>query len=62
MVFDQHPETWRKHYIRSRKAIQADSLAEIIQFISNKKGFADGEEEKKRKQQNGDGGGTRWFI
>eukprot|EP00957_Ditylum_brightwellii_P028635 2163053-Ditylum_brightwellii.AAC.1 len=49
IVFDQHPETWHKHYIRLGNAIQTDSLAEIFQFMSNKKGFADREEEKKWK-------------
>eukprot|EP00957_Ditylum_brightwellii_P130062 9920234-Ditylum_brightwellii.AAC.1 len=56
MVFDQHPESWRKHYIRSGKSIQTDLLAEIVQFMFNKKGFADREEDKKQKQQNRDKG------
>eukprot|EP00957_Ditylum_brightwellii_P135252 10313270-Ditylum_brightwellii.AAC.1 len=59
MVFDQHPETWQKHYIRSGKLLRTDMLADIVQFMSNEKGFADGEDEKKWERQNHEGGGKK---
>eukprot|EP00957_Ditylum_brightwellii_P085138 6473204-Ditylum_brightwellii.AAC.1 len=37
IVFNQHPETWHKHYIRSGKAIQTGLLAEIVHFMLKKK-------------------------
>eukprot|EP00957_Ditylum_brightwellii_P181070 13793405-Ditylum_brightwellii.AAC.1 len=46
MVFDQHQDTWRKHYIRSGKLLCTDTLDNLVQFMSNEKGFADGEDEK----------------
>eukprot|EP00957_Ditylum_brightwellii_P053835 4078764-Ditylum_brightwellii.AAC.1 len=42
---------WKQFYIRSGKSLDTDSLADIVQFMSNGKGFADGEDEKKRKRQ-----------
>eukprot|EP00957_Ditylum_brightwellii_P208520 15357851-Ditylum_brightwellii.AAC.1 len=48
MVFDQHPEAWRKFYIRSRTSLATDTLADIVQFMSNEKGFADGDDEKRQ--------------
>eukprot|EP00957_Ditylum_brightwellii_P136888 10439702-Ditylum_brightwellii.AAC.1 len=57
MVFDQHPETWRKFYIRSGMSLETDTLADTVQFMSNEKGFADRDDKKKRKQQQEEGGG-----
>eukprot|EP00957_Ditylum_brightwellii_P031462 2385856-Ditylum_brightwellii.AAC.1 len=51
MVFDQHPEKWRKSYICSGKSLETDLLADIAQFKSNKKGFADCNDKNKCKQQ-----------
>eukprot|EP00957_Ditylum_brightwellii_P073388 5577231-Ditylum_brightwellii.AAC.1 len=55
MIFDQHPEMWRKFYIQSGKSLETDLLADIVQFMSNKKGFADDDNKKKckRQQENG---------
>eukprot|EP00957_Ditylum_brightwellii_P051843 3931665-Ditylum_brightwellii.AAC.1 len=46
LIFDQHPEKWRIAYNCSGQAIETDTLADIIQFMSDEKEYADNEEEK----------------
>jgi hypothetical protein len=53
LIFETFPVKWRQNYIRAGKSVTTDSLADIVQYMSNEKGFADVEEktykDKKRK-------------
>eukprot|EP00957_Ditylum_brightwellii_P115140 8781338-Ditylum_brightwellii.AAC.1 len=48
LIFDQHPEKWRIAYNCSGQAIETDTLADIVQFMSDEKGYADKEEKNYR--------------
>eukprot|EP00957_Ditylum_brightwellii_P145044 11046656-Ditylum_brightwellii.AAC.1 len=48
LIFDQHPEKWRIAYNRSGQAIETDTLADIVQFMSDEKGYTNKEEENCR--------------
>eukprot|EP00957_Ditylum_brightwellii_P067886 5154194-Ditylum_brightwellii.AAC.1 len=52
MIFDQHPEKWRKAYIRAGNNLRNQSLAEIIQYMTNEKAFADAEDNQKKRKGN----------
>ena len=55
LIFETFPITWRQNYIRSGKSLQTDSLADIVQYMGNEKGFADVDRkspiERKRKSE-----------
>jgi hypothetical protein len=51
LIFDQHPEKWRIAYNRSGRAIATDTLADIVHFMSDEKGYADKEEQSRRSKR-----------
>eukprot|EP00957_Ditylum_brightwellii_P092790 7064482-Ditylum_brightwellii.AAC.1 len=51
LIFDQHPEKWRIAYNRSGHTIATDTLADIVQFMSDEKGYADKEEESHKNKR-----------
>eukprot|EP00957_Ditylum_brightwellii_P154602 11766668-Ditylum_brightwellii.AAC.1 len=53
LVFDQHSEKWRIAYNCSGRAVETDTLAAIVQFMSDKKGYADREEDRRKTKGNG---------
>ena len=56
MIFGSFPENWQKQYIRAGKNITMDSLADIIQFMSNEKAFADNDDKKRKAKEQGSKG------
>eukprot|EP00957_Ditylum_brightwellii_P146566 11158027-Ditylum_brightwellii.AAC.1 len=55
-VFDQHPERWRIAYTQSGKTLQTNTLMKIVQFMANKKNFADTTNANKKGKGNEDKG------
>ena len=55
----------KQNYIRSGKSLQTDSLADIIQYMGNEKGFSDGndklsgKENKRKKDETNKQGDTK---
>eukprot|EP00957_Ditylum_brightwellii_P055558 4210759-Ditylum_brightwellii.AAC.1 len=54
LIFDQHLEKWRIAYNRSGQAIETDTPADIVQFMSDEKGYANKEEENCRGKRGND--------
>jgi hypothetical protein len=53
MIFKTFPETWQQNWIRSGKNLVTDSLATLVQYMSNEKNFADKRDvDKKGKGKN----------
>eukprot|EP00957_Ditylum_brightwellii_P092791 7064483-Ditylum_brightwellii.AAC.1 len=59
LIFDQRPEKWRITYNRSGHTIALDTLANIIQFMSDEKGYADKEEESRKNKRGFENGKGR---
>eukprot|EP00957_Ditylum_brightwellii_P140779 10724035-Ditylum_brightwellii.AAC.1 len=51
MIFDQHPKKWRKVYIRAGKSIRSETLANIIEYMSNEKAFVDTKDNQKKRKR-----------
>eukprot|EP00957_Ditylum_brightwellii_P107346 8190838-Ditylum_brightwellii.AAC.1 len=50
LIFDQHPEKWHRAYVWAGKSLNTDTLAEMIQFMSNEKLFADMDDDNQKKK------------
>ena len=47
-IFRTFPESWRRSYIRAGRRVENDSLQEIVDFMTNEKGFADAEQKERK--------------
>ena len=55
LIFHTFPEKWRKQFVRSGRRLQQETLQQIIDFMTNEKGFADDEaKEAKNKRKSDD--------
>ena len=48
LIFRTFPDTWRRAYIRAGRKVETDTLQDIIDFMTNEKGFADAEDKDKK--------------
>ena len=52
LIFRTYPESWRRDYIRAGQKVENDTLQDIVDFMTNEKGFADAEHgDKKNKNK-----------
>eukprot|EP00957_Ditylum_brightwellii_P115428 8803640-Ditylum_brightwellii.AAC.1 len=59
LILDQYLEKWRIAYNRSGRTIAMVTLADIVQFMSDEKGYADKEEESHRSKHGLENGKDR---
>ena len=60
IIFQGVPMTWKQNYIRAGKDVATDTLEEILQYMSNEKGFSDqrsgnkNEDDSKKRKKKGE--------
>ena len=58
-IFDSYSMTWKENYERSGRNIETDTLAQINEYMSNEKQYADRRESNKKRNNDNPSGGNK---